>query len=457
MSEHVRKTILLVSSLMIKDIQKFSSYSKFIDYMENVVSEFLTGQRDFNADKQEMEILLNGANAKAVSKFLLNALRKDKGIFFTNEVLASKVAERIKQELTAGCTVFDPACGAGDLLLACSKYMPVKETLAKTLRYWSYRIYGQDLLEDFVRSAQSRLILSALYQFGANTSSVKSKVGYFSQISVCDFFEHTDFIRKSDCIVTNPPFGHVNVHKKVDWSSGRTQLAALFMDHLIKVSRNGQKVVAVLPDVLRSGSRYTKWRSLINSNTESLNFEVCGRFNAEADVDVFILDFVVKKYGVDNNNGLFRTEHSLATSETSIGNYFNISVGPVVPHRDKQDGNQVPYLDVAGAELWKEIHVETQCRYNCTLKKPPFVVVRRTSSPSDNTRLKASLIRGNEGVAVENHLIVLKPKDGTVRACKKFLKIAKSSDATEWLNERIRCRHLTVSSIKEMPCFGMPL
>ncbi len=442
---------------MIEVIGKFRSYSKFIDYMQNMASEFASGQKDLAVDRQELEVLYNGANAKAVSKFFPSALRKEKGIFFTNELLSRKVAERLTQELNAGCTIFDPACGAGDLLLACTKYMPVKKTLTKTLRYWSDRMYGQDLFEDFVRSAQSRLVLAAVYQFGASSSRVKSEKGYFPNIRVCDFFESSDFIRKSGCIVTNPPYGHIDVHREVEWTSGRTQLAALFMDHLIKAARNGQKIVAVLPDVLRSGSRYRKWRSFVNSNAENLNIEVCGRFNGEADVHVFILDFTVMKGGVDNFNGMFQVEHPLATAEALIGDYFNISVGPVVPHRDKQDSDLVPYLDVAGAELWKEVHVAEPCRYSCTLKKPPFVVLRRTSSPSDKIRLKASIIRGDEGVAVENHLIVLEPKDGTIRTCRNFMKIAKSSDAVKWLNERIRCRHLTVSSIKKMPCFEISL
>ncbi len=53
--------------------------------------------------------------------------------------------------------------------------------------------------------------------------------------------------------------------------------------------------------------------------------------------------------------------------------------------------------------------------------------------------------------AVENHLIVLRPKDGTIGKCKKLVKFLKGESTNQWFNQRIRCRHLTVSAVKDMP------
>jgi hypothetical protein len=58
---------------------------------------------------------------------------------------------------------------------------------------------------------------------------------------------------------------------------------------------------------------------------------------------------------------------------------------------------------------------------------------------------------------VENHLIVLRPKDGTIGACREVLGILKDERTTRWLNERIRCRHLTVAALDELPWWcGVP-
>jgi len=85
---------------------------------------------------------------------------------------------------------------------------------------------------------------------------------------------------------------------------------------------------------------------------------------------------------------------------------------------------------------------------------PPFVVIRRTSSPSDNPRARATIIRGNQSVAVENHLIALKPKSGYVRDCQKLTKMLAKPATDIFLNQRIRCRHLTVSAVKDIPWIG---
>ena len=83
--------------------------------------------------------------------------------------------------------------------------------------------------------------------------------------------------------------------------------------------------------------------------------------------------------------------------------------------------------------------------------KPPFVVIRRTSSPSDKYRASGTIVLGKKPVAVENHMIVIKPKSSTLKDCKKLLKTLKLSETNNFLNDRMRCRHLTVGVIKKIP------
>ena len=79
------------------------------------------------------------------------------------------------------------------------------------------------------------------------------------------------------------------------------------------------------------------------------------------------------------------------------------------------------------------------------------MVVRRTSRPGDNHRAVASIINVKERVAVENHFLILQPKDLRLVTCKRAAKVLFSAKTTDWLNKVIRCRHLTVSSLMRLP------
>lgn len=434
---------------------QFNNYSQFVDHIEAVATSCISGGRDLSICKQEIEVLLNGANSKAVSKYFSANERKVSGVFFTSDTLATRVAQKIRNELQLGYIVFDPTCGGGDLLLACTPYMPIKGSLGETVRHWERLLIGQDIYSDFCRSARSRLLLAAVERqaCGSKRSRLKKRA-FFSGIVSDDFLANSELLKKSDCILTNPPYGHVDVGKGLGWSTGRTQLAAVFMDKIIKTAIDGQRVIAILPDVLRSGTRYSKWREFVQKNSENLTIDVCGRFNNEADVDVFILDFVVKKQQRED-----LTLPSFSVCEDAFSNYirvedlFNVSVGPVVPHRDYEGLPGTPYLDVKSCPIWKEFTPSQKRGYECTLKKPPFVALRRTNSPSDEERLKATIVRGDQGVAVENHLIVLEPKDGKLSTCRKIMDSFRKVESIKWINDEIRCRHLTVSAIRKMPIF----
>jgi len=430
-------------------LEEFNNYKDFVAYMEAVANNYSNLKNRPSVNCKEVDMFLNGVNSKAISKFLCGRLRKEQGIFFTDEKLANKIAFKIKKELRAGKTIYDPACGAGDLLLACTQYMPLKGSFSETSRFWSDRIYGQDIFKDFIRSARSRILLSCSNKSIVNSSDFDTSF-YFKNIIEKNFFEE-NHIKKADCIVTNPPFGYVDLTGKVEWGSGRGQLAALFVDNLIESGRDGQRLVAILPDVLRSGSRYSKWRGYVNKNSIKLKSEIFGKFNDEADVDVFILDLTIKKNNQKKEKISFNVSQSCVVDSSKVSDYFNVSVGPVVPHRDTEEGSLVPYLDTSNAVIKTEIVVSKKSRYECTMKKPPFVVIRRTSGPNDFPRLKCTIVKGNESVAVENHLIVLEPIDGKLKTCRSFMEFSCGDGVTELINKKIRCRHLTVGAVKEIP------
>jgi hypothetical protein len=84
---------------------------------------------------------------------------------------------------------------------------------------------------------------------------------------------------------------------------------------------------------------------------------------------------------------------------------------------------------------------------------PPFVVVGRTNRPrvGPGSRLYGTIVRGHRDVAIENHLLVLEPHDRTLRGCRAVVEVVESSRATKFLDERLRCRHLTVGAVREIP------
>ncbi len=90
-------------------------------------------------------------------------------------------------------------------------------------------------------------------------------------------------------------------------------------------------------------------------------------------------------------------------------------------------------------------------KYSGKLFKPPLIVIRRTSSPSDKFRAVGTIIKGKELVAIENHMIVVQPIDGTVASCNQLIRTLKSQETNDFLNERIRLRHLTVGVVKQIP------
>ena len=54
-------------------------------------------------------------------------------------------------------------------------------------------------------------------------------------------------------------------------------------------------------------------------------------------------------------------------------------------------------------------------------------------------------------MAVENHLLVALPKDGTLGSCKMLLRELQKDATNAWFNSESRCRHLTVGAVKELP------
>ena len=352
--------------------------------------------------------------------------------------------------------ISDPACGGGDLLLAWSKHAPVLRSLPRTLERWGKYVSGSDTQSLFIRATRARMILAAVAK-GATRDHTRVGLdewfpylrlgnGLASEIASCV---------PSD-IVLNPPFTKMDSPVGCSWGRGKVSAAAVFVDHCIATSPPGTRITAILPDVLRSGARYARWRSYVSRATEIINLDVVGRFDPQVEVDVFILRLTVCEQGRRQHTAAATwCEHTTNAESIRIGDRFHVSVGPVVPHRDPETGPERPYLHARNALANGVVaEIDELRQFAGRVYTPPFVVVRRTSSPSDIRRPVATMITEGAPTAVENHLIVLEPQDGRIETCAEGMRVLSTSRTREWLDEEIRCRHLTVGAVASIPWIG---
>jgi hypothetical protein len=221
------------------------------------------------------------------------------------------------------------------------------------------------------------------------------------------------------------------------------------MDACLTRSEPGTGIVAILPEVLRSGSRYEKWRSLFQQRVDLSKVEIVGQFDRHTDVDVFIAVGLIRKTRATGRANWIPSEKA---NERTIGDRFDVSVGAVVSYRDPHQGPWHPFIHARGIPAWEAVSSILQHRrFLGRTFQPPFVVVRRTSRPGDKHRAVGTIISGRSSIAVENHLLVLQPRDGTLEACRQLLRLLHESATSETLDRRIRCRHLTVSSLRDLP------
>jgi hypothetical protein len=428
-----------------------AKFDQFVDLLHVALEQL---QED---DQPHSDIgqLLDGAASKAAKSLLPLHYRQQHGIFFSGHEIATQAAAHLRRDLSSGGTVFDPACGAGDLLLAAAWHMPLLCTQVETIQAWTEAIGGCDIHREFVLAARIRLLLLVRMRHSARGDepiAITLKPWMFAGIRCADYFSADKIDQKYTCVIANPPFGDTAAPNNCAWSSGKTQMAAVFLDTILTRADVGQHIVAVLPDVLRSGTRYGRWRQRVANASTSIAVLPYGRFDEQTDVDVFLLHMRVGK----EDDAIQRWPALEATLEaadscTRLKDNYDIRIGPVVPHRHAKRGGWVPYLCVKTAEPFSEIVAVKKRRFKGRLFSPPFLVIRRTSNPADEHRIIPTLVTGKEAIAVENHLIVIFPKSGGIQACRRLYSCLITESTRLWIDNAIRCRHLTKQVLLELP------
>lgn len=431
-------------------MKEYSEYSKSL---QQLAVRVLAGS-SLEQEPDAIKASLDGAPSKFARQLISIEKRRASGIFFT----ASKLARFLLKEIDFSKqrrSFFDPACGVGDLLVAASSTLPICETIEGTIELWGQHLAGTDICSEFVIAAKARLVLAALARGAKSSGSSRRRrlSSLFPKIRVDNGYDSIHASDNNAVILLNPPFPLVNPPHECTWGTGKVSEAALFLHRCLEVVSPSTEIIAILPEVLRTGTNYEAWRSEVSQLADIKKVKVYGQFDQWTDIDVFLL---VLRSSRRKAGGLVRWWHG--SSEKSIlGEYFDVHVGSVVPHRDRRIGKEYAFVQARMLPQWTIVNrINSRRRFSGTVFTPPFVVVRRTSRPGDSPRAIGTIVAGRrKKVAVENHLIVLTPKDKKLESCTRVLNILLNSKKTEkWLDQRIRCRHLTVSALKELPIRG---
>ena len=435
---------------------RVSSASTHVKRLDPYVSAIVEMAEDALRASPEIAIgglapdVLNGQAAAKLRDIVPLKARRQTGAFFSSSELRASALAPWNHDVGIEGPIVDPAIGGGDLLLEAAKYLPVERDLALTLRQWNTILFGRDIEQRFVSLAKARLVLLAV-SLGAthNSHSYTGLHEVLSEIRVGDGLSLLRDGWSGGHIIMNPPYIYEEASEDVSWTNGRTNLAALFIDSAVQAAEPGTRVTAILPDVIRTGTRYEKLRSLLDEQLDSLSIQPYGRFDSWTDIDVFVLRGIVRAARTGTRPAKWWRE----SDGRRVSDLFNISVGPVVPHRQSEPDEQKPFLHAKAIPLGGYFDLKDADRrgYRNRLVQPPFVAIRRTSRPGDRSRGTGTIIFGTEGALVENHLVTLSPKDSSVDTCRQLVTVLESEQTREWLDERIRCRHLTVKALSDMP------
>ncbi|PXA73178.1 SAM-dependent methyltransferase [Vibrio sp. 11986-1-5] len=373
---------------------------------------------------------------------------REAGSFFTGQQLATEVLSNFQTRINFDSIVLDPTCGAGNLLIECSRFLDVEETLSITIERWGRVLCGYDIHESFIEAAKLRIVIEALRRGVRRDCSIDDALACLDNIKAKDVLNiKSDDLMGVTHVIANPPFTAWESPKTNYWKRGKVNSAGVVMDHLLRTLPPLCEIHAILPDVLRSGSRYQGFRNFVSSKMKG-DCNIWGRFSSKADVDVFLLKGIYS----ENDNKVSWFDETEKQVGRKLGDDFDVCIGPLVGYRDPKEGPEHPYVHPKNAPIWETLRqLPEKRKFSGRVITGPFVVVKRTSSPTDRYRASATIIMIKEPIAVENHMIVIKPRDNTLRSCQRLMRILRAEATNEFLNQRIRLRHLTVGVVKEIP------
>lgn len=413
------------------------SYVTYVRSIEKLARAVLDGEVLATPDHPA----LDGEPSRALRRLVSLDVRRMNGAFFTTSKLRDGPFGNALPNRPSELAALDPSCGAGDLLLRWADRLPAQRSLQATLNSWTPLIHGIDRRTDFVRLARARLVLAAALRSQV-TGKTKPLEEQLPNLTVGDGLSR---LREGDLptwVLQNPPFGMSPVPEWFASGSGLVSQAAVFLEAWLMAASAGQRLVAILPDVLRTGSRYRAMRQLISDRSSAISIEPLGQFDADVDIDVFLLSL---RRTQGPKPALWWQPQGKRSDVV-----LTVRVGTVVPHRDPESGPRRRYVSASNLARVRETSIPNETRrYDGPTFRPPFVAIRRTSRPGERPRACATVVTGSLDVMVENHLIVVTPERGGLAACRSIAERLECAEASAWFDQRLGGRHLTTLAIRE--------
>ena len=187
------------------------AFEPYVRQLEGIVAG-LADQREVTLSPTHLGRLdeaLDGQPSNVLREVVPLPQLRAAGAFFTNPGLAGRLVNPIVPDIERDITVVDPACGVGDLLLACARNLPISEDLEDTLDLWGARLKGSDVYPQFVRATKVRLLLLAITRGTRLGTPVPTIDRMFPQIRLRDSLGAQGTIPSANCIVLNPPYTKV--------------------------------------------------------------------------------------------------------------------------------------------------------------------------------------------------------------------------------------------------------
>ena len=420
------------------------NYNSFVNHLNSHFERFSTAPE--KKWREEALKCIDGLADSELRRLVTLETRRSYGAFFTPMNLAKRVVEDMFPKLDVNSVIYDPACGAGNLLLTTWDYLKTNRINPMNDQY----LIGTDIHSEFVNAAESRLAIKDLILRLENKTANKQDSNCFI-INQLDGLANNDFYKKATHIFVNPPFNLTPVGEDVYWSKGLASAAALFLDRIIQYVNVGTTITAILPEVLRSGSRYNTWRGMVLSNCTNERVKLYGQFDNHADIDVFAIT-LKKRNAPLPLMSLTHKFQPVRNAKHTISDSFSVCVGAVVDNRDRHSGKRRGYIVSRGLKGWSiQTHFEQTRKHPGKSFKGPIIVIKRTSRMGDEKRAIATILNTSNPVYIDNHLIVLVPKSGSLQDCQEAMASLKDPRTDSWLNMEIRCRHLTVKVVSEIP------
>ena len=256
------------------------AFASYVNDLEGLLEQALASPRKDGVDDR-IGAALDGQPGRELRRLVGLEEQRAAGAFFTGSALAERAVAPLAKSLDRRSVILDPACGAGDLLVSVSKLMPSRRDLSSRLAFWGRRLVGRDLQPEFVRATKLRLALAAVgREFHPGRIRTLDEDRLFPWITSGCGLSDPDIFSRATHIVVNPPFTTMIAPADCEWAGGGVSMAALFIDACLRQAKEGTRIVAILPEVLRSGERYRKWRSWLEDRAGFVESNCSGSLTA---------------------------------------------------------------------------------------------------------------------------------------------------------------------------------